>query len=331
MALQTIEQSEEQTQKDNARQKEASNSVKDAIVKNPLTKEFLKDLGLQPEAEEQKENKAQPKKQEKQKEVEEEVQEEEVEEEQEATDDEDSDEEVIPKSKVQSRFDKLSSTIKALQNELDELRSAKTTESKDPITKQLEEMTPEQLRATRREIDKNIIKHKDDDAKIDELLDIRDKVDDIIKEAPARFAKQQTVEFNKMATRLEQTMELSADDAKKIIKIASDIYNQNPIFQKDVKGQATALKMAAEHFKELSRFSAQPVDKSKESELKRQNNNLKRKTLLDTKTSKGNVDTANLDRLKKAAIGGTMKQKLELIKTHPGFNIAGMIPDEYKS
>lgn len=324
MAIQTIEQSEEQTTKDNSQKQELANSIKASVAGNSMTSKILEDLGLSPEK-----PKEEIKKEKEPVEREEELEEGEAET---SEDDEGLEaEEVIPKSKVQKRFDAMTAQLKAQQAELEELKNSRS-ESKDATTKQLEAMTEEQLKATKLEIRKAQIKASGDDAKLDELIALEDKVDGVLKDMPAKFQRSQEVELKKMAQKIEANNDFTADDGNKILKLAAELYNDYPVLQKDIKGQATALEMAAKHYKTMATLpKAEKGDKSKESDLTRQVNTLKRKTMLDTKTSKGNTDQVALDKLKKDAIGGTLKQKINLIKTHPAFNIAGMIPDEFKS
>lgn len=332
--LQVNQPTDEQTKNENTRQGELHKSVKDTLLGNKIQGEILKDLGLSPgEVEESKES---SRKQDQESSEEEghnnENQNDEVEQEESDNSQEDEnseDEEVIPKSKVQKRFDELTAKLKFQERQIEELRLAKTPETKDEISKQLETMTQEQLKAAKLEVRKAQIKSQDDDAKLNELLALEDRIDNALNDAPKNFVKAQVDAYERKAKQIIESGEIK--DLEKagpeIMKLAAEIYSEYPLLQKDIKGQATALELAVKHYKAIS---STPGDKNKETDLKRQVNNLKRKTTLDTKVVKGNMDKSKLDTLRKNAIGGTMRQKVALVKSHPMFNVDAMIPDEFK-
>lgn len=343
MVLQRTEPTEEQINQEQNHQEQLQKSVLDSLKDTQVMSDVIKSLDLSPEPEVKQEvpvkKTAIRKEPEPQPEPEPEIdsqeeQESEVEQEQDSqqqSDDEqelEEEEEVIPKSKVQRRFDELTARLKAQQQELEELKNSRV-EPKDEITKQLEGMSIDQLKAAKLEVRKAQIKAQNDDNRLNELLDLEDKIDSVITNAPKNFAKQQLEAFQKKASQIASSGEIKDMDknAPAILKIANEIYNQYSILQKDVNGQATALELAVKHFKAINSV---PGDRSKETELKRQVNNLKRKTTLDTKSVKINADKAKLDSLKKAAMGGTMQQKVSLVRSHPAFNVDSMIPDEFK-
>lgn len=323
--LQVIQPTDEQTQEQNSKKEELHNSVKNAFMSDPIQKEILKDLGLSPAVEEAtaKKVKTVPVEEEAQEDVHQEETTEETTEDTEET--EESEEEVIPKSKVQKRFDELTSRLKAQEQELAELKASRA-EPKDEVTKQLEEMTLEQLKSARLEVRRAQIKAQDDDTKINELLALEEKIDSAYQSYGQRFSTKQATVLNKAI------IKSGVDEAtyKKVFADAKNIYEKYPLFQKDINGQAHAWEMALEHYKIIS-STVKTGDKTKETELKRQVNNLKKKTTLETKSTNGNLDKANMDKLRKNAINGTQEQKINLIKSHPAFNVAAMIPEEYRS
>lgn len=333
MALEVKTESPEQTQQEKSRQESLHKSVLDSLKGDKIQSAILNDLGLSPEVESKPEPKAKTevKKQiEKKEEETEDESEEDIEEEVETQDQEEEseeDEEVIPKSKVQKRFDELTAKNKQLERQIEEIKATKAQEPKDEVTKQLENMTQEQLKSAKTEVRKAQIKAQNDDNKLNELLALEDKIDSVIQDAPKNFAKAQQEAYAKKANQIAEMGEISEKSIPEILKIAKGIYEEYPDLQKNINGQATALDLAVKHFKAIN---SAPGDKTKETELKRQNNNLKRKVTLDTKTGKVNADKSKLDALKKNAIGGTMKQKVDLVRTHPMFNVDKMIPDEFK-
>lgn len=333
MALDIQASTDEQIQNDQTRQAALHKSVMDSLKGDKVQEGVLKDLGLSPESE----SKPEPKSKLPVRQVEEEQEEtnEEAESTEEETDEvsneetsEEESEEVIPKSKVQKRFDELTARLKAQEKQLEELRASKEV-PKDEVTKQLESMTTDQLKAAKLEVRKAQIKAQDDDAKLNELLALEDKIDSAMQQGPANFQRAQAQAYAKKAQEIAESGDIPniEKSAPAIIKLANEIYAQYPLLQKDVNGQATALELATNHFKALNSV---PGDKTKEIDLKRQNNNLKKKVTLDTKGSKVNADKSKLDSLRKSAIGGTMKQKVDLVRTHPMFNVDKMIPDEFK-
>lgn len=333
MALDIQASTDEQIQNDQTRQAALHKSVMDSLKGDKVQEGVLKDLGLSPEAEPKSEPKARvPIKQVEEEQEEEQQQDEITDEETEEVKSEESEEEeseeVVPKSKVQKRFDELTARIKAQEKQLEELRAIKEA-PKDEVTKQLESMTTEQLKAAKLEVRRAQFKAQDDDTKLNELMALEDKIDSAMQQGPANFQKEQAKAYEKKAEEITESWNIPNLDinAPKIKALASELYAQYPLLQKDVNGQATALELAAKYFKALSSV---PGDKTKETDLKRQNNNLKKKVTLDTKGSKVNADKSKLDSLRKSAIGGTMKQKVDLVRTHPMFNVDKMIPDEFR-
>lgn len=325
MVLQVNQQSDEQQEQERTQKESLQSSLHDSLKDTPIQKEILKDLGLSPEVEEKPAKKQVEKEETAEEESVEETKEEETAEE---TAEEETEEEVIPKSKVQKRFDELTARLKAQERELEELKASKA-EPKDEVTKQLEGMTTEQLKAAKIEVRKAQILAKEDDTKLNEYLALEDKIDSALQNAPKRFQEQQETALRKMAERLSPTVADIEKVGPSIMKLAQEIYQKYPLLHKDVNGQATALEMAVEHHKIIS-STVKTGDKTKETELQRQVNTLKKKTTLDTKSNKTDADKISLEKMRKSAIGGTTEQKVNLIKSHPMFNVAGMIPDEFK-
>jgi hypothetical protein len=326
MGLQINNQTEEQTTQEQTRQASLHKSVMSNLLDNSIQQDIVRDLGLSPEAK----SKAPVKEEvvEEEQAQEEEPQEEAQEEAAETQEETEQEEEVIPKSKVQKRFDELTAQKKALERRIEELEQAKST-PKDEISKQLEAMTPEQLKAAKLEVRKLQIRSQDDDAKLNELMELEDKIDSVMQNAPKNFAKAQADAYARKAQQIAESGSIPDMEkaAPSILKLANEIYSEYPSLQKDINGQATALDLAVKHYKAIN---SAPGDKSKETELKRQVNNLKRKTTLDTKTGKSNIDKSKMDTLRKNAIGGTLRQKVDLVRSHPMFNVESMIPDELK-
>lgn len=331
MVLQRTEPTEEQTQQEKTTQADLHKSITESLLNDKVGKSILDDFGLSPEPEKvEKKAEEEPKKKEVVQEPAEEVEteEESTEDKTEETAEETEEEEVIPKSKVQKRFDELTAKNKYLEQQIEELKNSKA-EPKDEVTKQLEQMSEEQLRSAKIEVRKAQIKSQSDDAKLNELIELEEKIDKAMGDKPKNFAKAQQDAFIKARDRIIETGDIAdiAKSAPEILKIANEIYAENPSFHKMVDGQATALNLAVKHYKALNSGTG---DKTKEVDLKRQVNNLKKKTTLDTKTGVASVDKAKIDTLRKNAVGGTERQKLALVRSDPRFNVDAMIPDEFK-
>jgi hypothetical protein len=119
--------------------------------------------------------------------------------------------------------------------------------------------------------------------------------------------------------------------ANDIKKIAAELYQETPELQKSVMGQAQALNLAYRHYREISRLGSNKGAKSEEVQrLKSQVNTLKKKTSLDTKVIKGNMDSTRLADLQHKAMTGNTRDKNRFIRDDPRFNIDAMIPPEYK-
>lgn len=322
--IQVNEPTEEQTNKENSRQADLHKSLTDTLKGDKIQDAILQDLGLSPDADTKKVVKKSIQEEEQEESLDSEVNEDESLEDDSIEQEEDM-EEVVPKSKVQKRIDELTAKNKHMEQKLRELEALKE-EPKDDITKQLEAMSPLELKAAKMEVRKAQIRAQGDDAKLNELLELEDKIVSVMENAPKTFLNNQ-IDIGKKAY-IEVASQFEESQVKNILAAAKEIYDSEPLFQKDINGQAAAIKLAAKHFKAIN---SAPGDRTKESELKRQVNSLKRKTTLDTKTGQVNSDKVKLDAMRTKAIGGTYQNKVDLVRTHPMFNVEKMIPDELKN
>lgn len=269
----------------------------------------------------------------------EEASEEEVEETEEQSEDAEADdlsdlaEDMIPKSKIQPRIDKLSSENKRLKAELENARLNKATEERpvDEITGKLQKMSDTELKALKREVRTAQLANPTDKKSLNDLLDLEEKIDDTIRQAPQRFLNAQINAFNKKADELARDSNLSekelSEAGPKIVEMAKGIYQKYPKLQSDVDGQAIALEIAAERYQELSKYS---LKASSVKNLKSQVNTLKRKTSLDNGSSKMGQDTSVLDQIRANAKSGNRRDKETLVREDPRFNVDAMIPAEYR-
>ncbi len=235
------------------------------------------------------------------------------------------DEEVIPKSKVQHRFDQLTAQIKRLEQRLADKESAPAPV--DDIQRQLDGMSEDSLEDSLTQVRVAKEKARDDDAKLLELVKLERRIEKTIATAPQKFVSNQVSEANKTVERLVGEGEVTNENYPKVLEIAKTIYQKYPKMQKAVDGQSMAIELAVEHYKQMSKTSSVKVDTQN---LKGQINTLKKKTALDTKNVKGGGQSVNLDKLRNNAYNGTMKDKEKFAQNDPRFKIDAMIPDFLK-
>lgn len=241
---------------------------------------------------------------------------------------------MVPRSKVQARIDRLTAENKRLKAMADNKainKAAEESASVDDQTKQLRAMTAAEIESLKDQVEdaKFEAYAAKDTKKLGELRTLAKKIDDTIRTAPARFSQAQAVAYNRKADELAQGVPLKELEvaAPKIVAMAKEIYQRYPKLQSDVEGQAIALEIAADRYKELSKFSLQ---KSSVNNLKSQVNTLKKKTSLATNQSKSTGDSDVVQGLRKQASVGTTKDKIALVKSDPRFNVDAMIPAEYR-
>lgn len=320
-----VENRESQTQDQINRGNEAGNQVLSKLT-NQIEGDVLKSLSdLIPDAPQEKLPVQEEQVEEEVEEVEEVAQEEEVEE-------ETQEEELIPKSKIQPRFDKLNARIKALESQV-ENQQVKQSEEKpsDETTEKLRKMSNDELRVLKRQVEvAKLEAHSSKNQKqLDDLLDLQEKIEDTVRSAPQRFLNAQNAAYSKMADKLAQGIEHKELEkaTPEIIKKTNEILQKHPHLYNDVNGKALALEIAVEQYKELSKFS---LTKKSVSNLKSQVNTLKRKTSLDNGASKTVQDVSVLDNVRRAAHGGTTRDKQVLVREDPRFRVNEMIPTEYQ-
>lgn len=248
------------------------------------------------------------------------------------------DEEVIPRSKFEKTVSKLENRINQLTAQLKQQQSApRETSSKDADMERLLKMDEAALKDLKRQVRLAQIKEAaagKDDARVEALLELESKIDEVVTTAPQRFAQKQVSLYNEAADDIMQDEEIGDVEkaAPQIKEIAQRIYTSYPKLQRIEEGQAMALRMAAEHFKMVNKLSSgKEVDKTKVTELKQKLNTLKRKTALDSSGSKAASARSEVLKLREQAFRGAEdKDRLNLIKNDPAFSIDAMIPEEYK-
>lgn len=234
------------------------------------------------------------------------------------------DEEVIPKSKVQPRFDQMTARIKRLEQELENQKSAPPV---DDIQRQLDAMDENTLEETLTQVRVAKEQARTDPAKLVDLVKLERRIEKTIAVAPQKFVQNQVAEANKTINRLASEGEVTDANYPKVLEIAKSIYERYPKMQKAVDGQAMAFELAVEHYKALGKVTSVKADTQN---LKGQINNLKKRTALDTKSVKGGGEKVNLDKLRSNAMNGSMKDKEKFAHNDSRFKIDAMIPDFLK-
>ena len=218
-------------------------------------------------------------------------------------------EEVIPKSKFEKRLRAAKRREQILEARIQELEGNKGAQT-DSRRQKLEALDQKQLKALKRDA---MLEYRtaDDDERAKQLLDLADEIDEIIQTGPQRFQTQQVEAYNKAAQDVMDDPENEGIDfeneqvVKDIKSIAVGIMERHKELKNMVTGQATALKLAVDHYRETNKTGKV---KSRETDLKRQVTTLKRKTALDTNAVKGKVRASGL------------KQKLDLARDSGSFD-----------
>lgn len=224
-------------------------------------------------------------------------------------DEEDDDEDVIPKSKFEKRIKSEIEKRKALEARLAQLEEQNKKEEPSSTKDKLKSLSESELDRLLDDAEDAWFEAKQsgDADKARQLQTLKreiisvksSKIVDTIK-GPEKFQQKQIKAFNDAAQEIVESSDYKDIDfndeniVKEIKEIATEIFVDSPELQKSETGQARALKMAVKHYQKLSGFQK---GKTKESELKRQVTNLKRKTSLDSSSIKGNARKVNINKL----------------------------------
>lgn len=222
---------------------------------------------------------------------------------------------------VQKRIDELTREKRQLEARLKKLENQSSPkESSDPDLEKLQKMSVDELKETRKKILK--AQRNADDATLDQLFELEEKVVRTIEEAPKRFQGNQLERFNEAVA---STSDLTQKELEVVFGHAKNIFAKTPSFQKSVDGQAEAWNLAVEHYKEMNKLT---VGKSKVNELERKVNDLKKKTSLDTAVQKGNAKISEESKLFNRAKTGTSADKEAFLKKR--LDTDSMIPEEFR-
>lgn len=240
------------------------------------------------------------------------------------------DDEVVPKSKHEKALKHMQKRLDSLTAKVKQYEAKPAVEpTSDPDKARLEKMSDNELKDLKRKV-RVAQARETDDTKLDQLVELELKIDEVSSNAPKRFEAAQLAAYNAKAEEIALDPEIEDINkaAPEIKAIAQRIYAQYPRLQRTEDGQAMALELAANHYKEIHKVSA---GKEKVNELKRQNTSLKRKTGLDSPSHKGGAERANNKKLEARAYGSqSTYDKVEFISQDPRFNVDALIPEEFK-
>lgn len=223
---------------------------------------------------------------------------------------------------VQKRIDELTREKKQLEARLKKLETQSTpSESKDPDLEKLEKMSVEELKETKKKV-LRAQRTAADDATLDQLFELEEKITRTIEDAPKRFQSNQLERFNEAVA---STTDLSEKELEVVFGHAKNIFARTPSFQKSVDGQAEAWQLAVDHYREMNKLT---VGKSKVNELERKVNDLKKKTSLDSAVQKGNAKVSEEAKLYNKARNGNTYDKEAYFKKR--LNTDSLIPEEFK-
>lgn len=224
------------------------------------------------------------------------------------------DEDLIPKSKVQERIDKLTAKIKSLEVQNQQL-SQKAPQTQD---EKLERLSLAELKALKRQT-KIAGRSETDEARFNALLDLEDKVDEMVQTYPQRFALKQIANLQVVLPELSKVDPEAAQGKGELWEIGRNIYQRSRALQASEMGQVEAMMLAAEH---LSLKKSGDSGREKVSTLNRQVNQLKKKTSLEGKIRVAQEQGQNLAKLREKARTGDMIDKENYFRE-------ALVPEEF--
>ena len=237
------------------------------------------------------------------------------------------DDELIPKSKVNKRFQELTKEIKDLRTQLEGKTNEKAV---DPDIAKLNKKSPDDLRQLKRAV-RAKMRVETDEKQLADYDELEEKIDDALHSFPQRFQQRQVDAYNKVADEIEDDPEIkyTKEVGLTLKKLAYTIFQKYPRLQNIEDGQAMALRFAVDHFKANTRVAEGDQETKR---LKKFTAKLKKKTTLDSnglKRDKGSA-TAAQSKERAHAPRATTLAKADFIKNDPLFNIDSYIPDSFK-
>lgn len=223
------------------------------------------------------------------------------------------DEELIPKSKFQKRLDEITREKRLLEVRLRALeeKATQAPQTVDEDTAKLQKMSESELQTLKRQVRVSQAKSAGDEAMLNKLLDLEEKIDNVARTAPQRFEQNQVSKFNE-AVQMTAPEIPNFDKAQKdIFALAKNIYDNAPELHRAEMGQARAWNLAVEHYKVLSKAQA---GKANVADAERRMNTLKKKVSVDGAVRKVAASKDDGNKLYEKAKNGTFHDKLSFVR-----------------
>jgi len=250
------------------------------------------------------------------------------EDEEEESEEEEGKEETVPKSELDKLQKKFENRLKQESAKIRKLEAqVKTNKPVDKDQEKLDAMTPKELKSLKREV-RLKFKNETDDTKANQWLDLEDKIDETLSDAPRKLLQTQVELYDERAAEIMEIEGNLPEDAVAFIKEkAAAIYKSDKVYQRSENGQKLALDLAYEHYTEIRKASGKSSKKGNV-KLKRKVNKMKKKISLSKSSLTGKKTGKALKRLEKKAIGGTAHDKENFVANHPLFKVDAMVPED---
>lgn len=226
-------------------------------------------------------------------------------------------EELIPKSKFQKRLDEMTREKRMLEARLQRLeqQGQQQQPQKDEDTLRLEKMSESELQSLKKQTRLAQLKNASDDAMVNKLFELEDKIDGVMKQAPQRFMQSQVQQFNEAVAMSASEIPDFQKSQKDVFQLAKRIYETAPELHSSVQGQARAWNLAVQHYKLMQEAN---MGKTKVAELTREKNTLKKRVSIEGVSRKAASEPDSDAKLFRKAKHGELNDKMEFIRKKLG-------------
>ena len=159
------------------------------------------------------------------------------------------------KSTFQKRIDQITAKNKALEAELERIKGK---DEVDPDLAKLEQMPSEELQRLKRQVRVEAAKSARDEARLNQLLDLEDKIETVIQSAPKKLEQTQIKNFqNAVAESIEQgVVPQDEKTLKSLFATAKQFFEEFPEFQRSQKDGCSFIREATQAIDERSQVKA---------------------------------------------------------------------------
>ncbi len=234
----------------------------------------------------------------------------------EQSEEESEEEELIPKSTFQRRLDEMTREKRLLEARLRKLEESNSNpQVKDEDLSKLEKMSESELVSLKKQVRLSQIKSASDDVTLGKLMELEDKIENVMRTAPQRFQSNQIAKFNEAVQASASEVQGFDKVQKDIFSLAKRIYDTAPELHASVNGQARAWNLAVEHFKLMQDVN---IGKTKITELNREKNTMKKKISMPSVGKKASQESDSSEKLFKKAKYGETRDKVDFIRKVAG-------------